>query len=155
MAKNLGLVIPSVVALMALSTPVFAADLLFESQKGQLVVTLRDGSKRTFEAGNNTTNPSADPNEIGAHGPAPRGKFPVQKPISEAGSKPYGPFFFPVGAVVGGKPADVARKRGIGIHGDRNGPSSITLGCIRVSSETDQELFRIYSTETFMTIEIR
>jgi hypothetical protein len=82
MAKNLGLAISCVVALMTVSTPIFAADLLFDSQKGQLTITLRDGSKRTFEAGNNTVNPSADPTEIDAHGPAPKGKFPVQKPIS-------------------------------------------------------------------------
>lgn len=155
MAKNLGLAISCVVALMTVSTPVFAADLLFDSQKGQLTITLRDGSKRTFEAGNNTVNPSADPTEIDAHGPAPKGKFPVQKPISTGGSKPYGPYFFPVGAVVSGNPADIARKRGIGIHGDRDGPNSKTLGCIRVSDATDQELFSIHLTDAIVTIDIR
>lgn len=155
MAKNLGLAVLCVAVLIAVSTPIFAADLLFDSQKGLLTVTLRDGSKRTFEAGNNTVNPSADPTEIDAHGPAPKGKFPVQKPISTGSSGPYGPFFFPVGAVVKGNPADVARKRGIGIHGDRNGPNSVTLGCIRVYSDDDRKLFDINLTDPFGTIEIK
>ena len=77
-------------------------------------------------AGNNTVKPDGDPLKVGSNGPAPWGKWPVGAPISTGTSESYGPFFFPIGA-----PGDVARSRGIGLHGGRSGPQSKTEGCVR------------------------
>ena len=86
-----------------------------------------------YPAGNNTTNPNGDPFTVGSKGPAPDGTFPVGAPVPEGDSPKYGPWFYPVGA-----PGDIARNRGIGIHGGRKGPSSPTYGCMRMGNQDIQ-----------------
>jgi hypothetical protein len=102
-------------------------------------------------AGNNTVNPSGDPNQPGSNGPAPAGTFPVQPVITipadaTATRAAYGPAFFPVGSCgtsascSGVQAGDIARQRGIGIHGGRTGPQYPTQGCIRVSNQAVQQM---------------
>ena len=86
-------------------------------------------------AGNNTVKPDGDPLEVGSNGPAPWGKWPVGAPISTGTSESYGPFFLPIGA-----PGDVARSRGIGLHGGRSGPQSRTEGCVRSGNAAITEM---------------
>ena len=99
----------------------------------------------SYPASNTTTNPAGDPNTVGSNGPAPTGIFPVQPPINTTGSLEYGPFFIPIGAVdANGRPADVARERGLGIHGGRRGVGSVTQGCFRVDDSTVLDLDSIH-----------
>jgi RHS repeat-associated protein len=106
-------------------------------------LTLRDlTGVLVFEtaAGNNTVNPAGDPNRVGSNGPAPSGVFPVQRPVlipteDVRATKAYGPAFFPIGQA-----GDIARRRGIGIHGGRRGPQSPTQGCIRVSDDALRQM---------------
>lgn len=89
-----------------------------------------------MSVGNNTTNPAGDPSVIGSNGPAPSGTFPVQSPVSTGRSLEYGPYFFPIGAVgPSGARSDIARQRGIGLHGGRSGYRSRTQGCLRADNE--------------------
>ncbi len=114
------------------------------------------GPPQAFPAGNNTTNPTGDPNRLGSNGPAPLGTFPVQDPVNTEGRQEYGPYFFPVGDVgSNGERLDIARQRGIGIHGGRSGPESRTHGCIRVSDETDITLYEIHQADPITSITIR
>jgi RHS repeat-associated protein len=114
------------------------------------------GPPQAFSAGNRTTNPSGDPNTVGSNGPAPTRTFPVQNLVNTEGRPEYGPYFFPIGEVgPNGERLDIARKRGIGIHGGRSGPESRTEGCIRVSDQTDRELYRIHQADPITSITIR
>ena len=100
---------------------------------GTLTVTFADGTTVTYPVGNNTVNPAGDPNTVNSNGPAPAGTFPVQAPVDTGNSVRYGHHFFPVGAVnPNGAPGDIARQRGIGIHGGRRDHNSRTEGCLRV-----------------------
>src|SRR6185437_2229001 len=104
-------------------------------------LTLRDSAGnvvQTYQAGNNTTNPNGDPNTVGSNGPAPQGTFPVQQPVNTGNSASFGNWFLPVGSCAQGQTApctgqrggDIARQRGIGIHGGRRNAQSRTNGCI-------------------------
>jgi RHS repeat-associated protein len=102
---------------------------------GTLTVTFLDGTTVTYPVGNNTVNPSGDPNTVNSNGPAPSGTFPVQTPINTGNSVSYGPYFFPIGAVnPDGTPGDIARLRGIGLHGGRRNHNSRTEGCLRADN---------------------
>jgi uncharacterized protein RhaS with RHS repeats len=79
----------------------------------------------TYPAGNNTINPTGDPNKVGCNCPAPTGTFPVQKPINTAGH-----------------------------HGGRRGPQSKTQGCIRVSDDTVISLYQFYQSDPITDITI-
>ncbi len=115
------------------------SSLVFNRSSGTLTVIDGNGNVvGVYLAGNFTTNPRGNPNTIGSNGPAPSGTFPVQAPVSTGSSPAYGPYFFPIGA-----PGSIVRQRGIGIHGGRSGPTSKTLGCIRVSNETAQILHQL------------
>lgn len=114
------------------------------------------GPPRAFSAGNSTTNPTGSPNTVGSNGPVPEGTFPIQNPVHTEGRPEYGPYFFPVGEVgSNGERLDIARQRGIGIHGGRRGPESRTQGCIRVSDETDRNLNQIHQADPIHSITIR
>jgi hypothetical protein len=96
-------------------------------------------------AGNDTINPGGNPNTKDCNCPAPNGTFPLQRPISTAGSLEYGSYFFPVGARgPKGERLDIARIRGIGVHAGRTGPRSRTRGCIRVSDDDVRDLYLWY-----------
>jgi RHS repeat-associated protein len=127
------------------------SSLVFDRASGTLAAYDSQGNLvATYSAGNFTINPGGNPNTIGANGPAPNGTFPVLAPVNTAGDPRYGPYFFPVGA-----PGSIIRKRGIGIHGGRRGPISRTLGCIRVSNETDQALYLLYQKDPITQITIK
>lgn len=114
------------------------------------------GPPQAFPAGNNTTNPTGNPNTVGSNGPVPTGTFPVQNPVNTEGRPEFGPYFFPVGEVgPNGERLDIARQRGIGIHAGRTGPESRTHGCIRVSDETDRSLYDIHQSDPITSITIR
>ncbi len=117
------------------------------------------GPPQRVDIGNNTTNPNGDPNTVGSHGPAPAGTFPVQPPVripsdsDEATS--YGTVFFPIGSVdSNGNPSDIARQRGIGLHGGRNGPGSRTEGCLRGNNSDLENLFNQNQSDPLTTITI-
>lgn len=108
-----------------------------------------------FPVGNRTTNPQGNPNQVGSNGPAPSGTFPVQPPVTTGTSPAFGSFFFPIGAVgPDGQRLDIARQRGIGLHGGRSGPQSRTHGCLRVSDETLRELVDFYRFDPITQIDI-
>jgi RHS repeat-associated protein len=108
---------------------------------GVLTVTFNDGTTVTYPVGNNTVNPIGDPNTVNSNGPAPVGTFPVQPPVNTGNSVSYGPFFFPIGAVnANGTPADIARRRGIGLHGGRRNHNSRTEGCLRLDNADISDL---------------
>ena len=94
----------------------------------------------TIPAGNNTTNPAGDPFQVGSRGPAPSGTYPAQAPRYTGNNQSYGPWFLPIGdcgtspSCIGPRTGDIARQRGIGVHGGRSGPQSRTEGCIRVGN---------------------
>jgi RHS repeat-associated protein len=115
-----------------------------EFDRGSKTLTLRDRNGfpvTSYPAGNDTINPGGDPNTKGCNRPAPNGTFPLQRPISTAGSLEYGSYFFPVGARgPKGERLDIARLRGIGVHAGRTGPRSRTRGCIRVSDDDVRDL---------------
>ena len=123
---------------------------------GTIAVTLNNGQTVTYPAGNNTTNPSADPNTVGSNGPAPAGTWPVQSPINTSGDFRYGPYFWPIGAVdAQGNRADIARQRGIGLHGGRRSHQSRTQGCVRMDDADIQDLYQRTTNDPLTTIEIR
>lgn len=111
----------------------------------------------SWPAANNTTNPYGDPYEIGSNGPAPNGEWPINGPIVETGdSESYGPDFIPIGdAGDGDDRNDIARQRGLGIHGGREGKKDgkgrtgyeyNTLGCIRMGNSDLKELVELMET---------
>ena len=107
----------------------------------------------TFDAANNTTKPAGDPCKKESNGPAPNGRFPVQPPVNTKGSKSYGSYFFPIGAVgPNGERQDIARQRGIGLHAGENGYMSRTNGCIRVDESTIQQLYDYSQQDPITTI---
>jgi RHS repeat-associated protein len=121
-----------------------------------LGTTDTQGPPQAFPAGNNTTNPTGDPNAVGSNGPAPTGTFPVQNPVNTEGRPEYGPYFFPIGEVgPNGERLDIARQRGIGIHGGRRGPESRTQGCIRVADQTARDLQETHQADPITSITIR
>jgi hypothetical protein len=133
---------------------------VFDSRSSTLYVhpgnRITEGPPQTFPAGNNTTNPGGDPYTVGSSGPAPSGTFVVQDPVSTGNSVSYGPYFFPIGAQgANGERLDIARQRGIGLHGGRTGPNSPTEGCIRVSNDTITDLVRIHQADPITSITIR
>jgi len=136
--------------------PLGLSDLVFE--KAGKILTLYDYNGEPvarYPAGNITIRPNGDPNTVGSNGPAPSGYFPLQKPVNTAGRPEYGAYFFPVGAVdKKGRPADIARKRGIGVHAGRKGPESPTQGCIRVGDKTIRELVDWNKIDPIRTITI-
>jgi RHS repeat-associated protein len=123
---------------------------------GTLTLIDKDGNTvAVYPAGNKSINPTGNPNQVGCNCGAPTGTFPVQKPINTAGHPEYGPYFFPIGARGPlGQRLDIARQRGIGIHGGRRGPQSRTQGCIRVSDATDVALYNFYQRDPITEITI-
>ena len=143
-----------------LTDPFGLSSLEFNRSTG--VILIYPGNEKTHGppiailAGNRTTNLFGDPNTIGSNAPAPSGTFPVQYPINTSGRAEYGPFFFPIGAIgPGGERLDIARQRGIGIHGGRRGPQSRTLGCIRISDNSARLLNEIHQYDPITSIVIR
>ncbi len=123
---------------------------------GTITVTMNNGQTITYPAGNNTTNPSGDPNTVGSSGPAPAGTWPVQSPVNTSGDVRYGPYFWPIGAVdAQGNRVDIARQRGIGLHGGRRGHQSRTQGCIRMDDADILDLYRRTTNDPLTAIEIR
>jgi RHS repeat-associated protein len=114
---------------------VAASSAIFSRRDQQIVVVRPDGVTLVYPAANNTVNPSGDPKHVGSNGPAPNGTFPVQRVVPTGNSPSYGPYFYPIGAVgPNGEPRDIARQRGIGLHGGRTGCSFPTHGCIRMNN---------------------
>ena len=123
---------------------------------GTITVTMNNGQTVTYPAGNNTTNPSGDPNTVGSNGPAPAGTWPVQSPVNTSGDVRYGPYFWPIGAVdAQGNRADIARQRGIGLHGGRRSHQSRTQGCVRMNDADILDLYQRTTNDPLTTIEIR
>jgi RHS repeat-associated protein len=123
---------------------------------GVLTVTFNDGTTVTYPVGNNTINPVGNPNTVNSNGPAPAGTFPVQSPVNTGNSVSHGPFFFPIGAVNAyGTPADIARKRGIGLHGGRRNHNSRTEGCLRLDNADITDLFNRTVADPLTTITIQ
>ena len=137
--------------------PFGLSSLVFNGDTGTLTAFDDEGNQLAqFPAGNNTTNPTGDPFTVGSNAPAPTGTFPVQSPINTQGQPEFGPFFFPVGAVgPNGERFDIARKRGIGLHGGRRGPESKTQGCIRLSDDDIRNLVDIHRQDPITDITIR
>ncbi len=113
------------------------SEAVFDRGNGTITVTTNNGQSVVYPAGNNTVNPTGSPNQVGSNGPAPNGTYPVQSPVMDpTPAAAYGPVFYPVGAVSpNGERQDIARQRGIGIHGGREGFSSPTHGCIRMNNQ--------------------
>ncbi|MBX9917459.1 MAG: L,D-transpeptidase family protein [Nitrosomonas sp.] len=129
---------------------------LVDRDNNTISVTFKNGQIVTYAAGNNTINPSGDPNKIGSNGPAPAGTWPVQLPINTSGDIRYGPYFWPIGAVdARGNRADIARQRGIGLHGGRRSYQSRTEGCIRMNDADILELYQRTINDPLITVEIR
>jgi RHS repeat-associated protein len=123
---------------------------------GILTVTFLNGTTVTYPFGNNTVNPAGDPNTINSNGPAPAGTFPVQLPINTGNSVSYGPYFFPIGAVnPDGTPGDIARRRGIGLHGGRRNHNSRTEGCLRADNADILDLVRRTAADPLTSITIK
>ena len=123
---------------------------------GTITVNFNDGTSVTYPVGNNTTNPAGDPNVNHSNGPAPAGTFPVQAPIDTGTSVRYGPAFFPIGAVgADGTPADIARQRGIGLHGGRRNHNSATEGCLRMDNPDIVDLLTRTAADPLTSITIR
>jgi uncharacterized protein RhaS with RHS repeats len=112
------------------------SDGTFDPITGVVSVIGKDGAIGIYPAGNCTTNPSGDPYVVDSNGPAPSGTYPVQSPIDTSGQVEFGPTFWPIGAEGSNRERlDIPRKRGIGLHCGRRGPSSCTQGCIRMADE--------------------
>lgn len=80
----------------------------------------------------------------------------AQPPVRTGSSPSYGPYCFPVGARgPNGERQDIARQRGIGIHGGRTGPMFPTQGCIRVSNIAIRDLYNIHQQDPITQITIR
>jgi RHS repeat-associated protein len=109
-----------------------------------------------YAFGNNTTNPTGDPVTVGSNAPAPTGEWTVQDPINTIGRPEFGPFFFPIGDIC--PPVDrcdIARKRGLGIHGGRSGPESPTQGCLRLFDQDIRDLERTHQRDPITRIIIQ
>jgi RHS repeat-associated protein len=123
---------------------------------GTLTIRFSDGTTATYPVGNNTINPNGDPNTVNSNGPAPAGTFPVQPPVNTGNSVSYGPYFFPVGAVnPDGTPADIASRRGIGIHGGRRNHNSRTEGCLRLDNADITDLVKRTAADPLTSITIK
>jgi len=113
------------------------SDAVFDRGNNTITVTTNNGQTFTYPAGNNTVNPTGNPNQVGSNGPAPNGTYPVQPPVIDpTPAAAYGPVFYPIGQVgPNGERQDIARERGIGLHGGREGFYSPTHGCIRLNNQ--------------------
>ncbi len=129
----------------------------FDDSTDTLIVELGNGNVSiVIDVGNNTINPSGDPNTIGSNGPAPAGTFPVQPPVNTAGDPAYGPYFWPIGDVgPNGERQDIARQRGIGLHCGRTNDQSPTEGCIRMNNTDCELLFELSQDDPLTEITIR
>ena len=119
------------------------AELVFSREDGTISLLDGDGNLvDSWDAANNTTKPNGDPCTVDSNGPAPNGEWPINGPIVDTGdSESYGPHFIPVGdAGDGDDRNDIARQRGIGIHGGRDGHEHVTYGCIRMENDDADEL---------------
>jgi len=128
------------------------ANLVFSRENGTIYLLDGDGNvENSWDAANNTTIPDGDPCTVGSNGPAPNGEWPINGPIVDTGdSRSYGPHFIPVGdAGDGDDRNDIARQRGIGVHGGREGETDSqgrtgheynTRGCIRMENDDVDEL---------------
>ena len=84
------------------------------------------------------------------------GTWPVQSPVNTSGDVRYGPYFWPIGAVdAQGNRADIARQRGIGLHGGRRSHQSHTQGCVRMDDADILNLYQRTTNDPLTTIEIR
>ena len=141
---------------LALVDPLGLATAVADRSTGTITVTLRDGTTRSFAVGNNTVNPRGNPNVVGSNGPAPAGTWPVQPPVDTGASVSYGPVFFPLGAVnPDGTRGDIARQRGIGLHGGRRDRNSRTEGCLRMDDKDIRSLRDIVRDDPLTSITIR
>ncbi len=123
---------------------------------GTLTIDFKNGTTVTYPFANNTTNPVGNPNIINSNGPAPAGTFPVQAPINTGSSISYGPYFFPIGAVNSdGTPGDIARQRGIGLHGGRRNHNSRTEGCLRADNADIMDLVSRTAADPLTSITIK
>lgn len=137
--------------------PLGLSRLHFNSAVG--IVILFDRNERRaaeYPAGNRTTNPWGDPFSIDSNGPAPPGAYQLQTPIAEPHpSISYGPYFIPIGEIgLFGSRLDIARQRGIGIHGGRSGPGSRTEGCIRLSNDNIIDIVEFHQIDPLTEISI-
>jgi RHS repeat-associated protein len=134
-----------------LSTVVFS--------KGLGIVVVLDADQnwiKSYPAWNTTANPLGDPNVVGSNGPAPEGTFPVQPPIDTHGQPEFGPYFFPIGDVgPNGERLDIARQRGIGLHGGGRGRRPRTKGCIRMTDPNINDLYLFYLVDPITHITIQ
>ncbi len=145
------------------NNPIIYIDLLGLSRatvdRGNQTITVTDSNGNvigTYPAGNNTTNPTGDPNTVGSNGPAPAGTFPVQPPVNTNGQPEYGPYFWPIGDVgPNGERRDIARQRGIGLHCGRRNSQSRTQGCIRMNDDDCERLFRATQNDRLTEITIQ
>jgi len=128
------------------------AELVFSREDGTMYLVDGDGNVvDSWDAANNTTIPDGDPCTVGSNGPAPNGEWPIGRIADTGDSRRYGPHFIQVGdsGESGTERNDIARQRGIGIHGGREGePDSHgrtghehnTQGCIRMENDDLEEL---------------
>lgn len=119
------------------------ANLVFSREDGTIYLLDEDGNvENSWDAANNTTIPDGDPCIEGSEGPAPNGEWPINRPVADTGdSRCYGPHFIFVGdAGDGDDRNDIARQRGIGVHGGRTGHEHNTRGCIRMENDDVEEL---------------
>jgi RHS repeat-associated protein len=121
------------------------SDAVFDRNNNTITITTNNGQTFTYLAGNNTVNPTGNPNQVGSNGPAPNGTYPVQAPVTNPNpAAAYGPIFYPIGQVgPNGERQDIARERGIGLHGGREGFDSPTHGCIRMNNQDITNLSNI------------
>lgn len=114
-----------------------------------------------FSAGNETRNMAGDPYTVDSNGPAPNGTYPVQGPIYTGNSESFGPYYFPVGdcgtspTCSGPQGGDIARKRGIGVHGGRTGYQRPTDGCIRLNNDDVRTLNEMNAADPLTKITIQ
>jgi len=119
------------------------AELVFSREDGTISLLDGDGNLvDSWDAANNTTKPNGDPCTVGSEGPAPNGEWPIGRTSDEGNSPSYGPHFIQVGdsGESGTERNDIARQRGIGIHGGRDGHEHDTEGCIRMENDDVDEL---------------
>jgi RHS repeat-associated protein len=109
---------------------------VFHRSTNSIAFFFTDRTILTCPAANRTVNPHGDPNRVDSNSPAPNGTFPVQPPVPTGSSISYGPYFYPIGAVgPNGERLDIARERGIGLHGGRDNYLYPTHGCIRMNNQ--------------------
>jgi lipoprotein-anchoring transpeptidase ErfK/SrfK len=109
-----------------------------------------------YPAANRTVNPKGDPTRVDSNGPAPTGTFPIQSPVLDPSPAiSYGPVFYPIGAVgPNGERQDIARQRGIGLHGGRDSYLYPTHGCIRMNNGDISNLYNQTQHAPLQTITI-